>query len=126
MAVTYTQEPSELVYYPTEPERVVTRSKVYNDGEYVGFVDWTEIEDATFLLFIKVEDKYRNHAWLPYFQEALDGTWDKGKKFIMPNMDPALREVLPTIMAGQPAEYFVQSGGWYNNDGVEYYNTLGE
>jgi hypothetical protein len=29
-------------------------------------------------------------------------------------------------MSSRPAEYYVQSGGWFSNDGVEYYNTLGE
>jgi len=126
MGVTHEQEPSPLVYYPDDPSIVVHRTTVYNDGEKVGYVDWRNVEDATFLMFMLIEPAYRGHRWLPYFQEALDDSWENPHKFIMPNMDPSLREVLPNIMGSRPAEYFVKSGGWFNNDGVEYYNTLGE
>jgi hypothetical protein len=126
MGVTHTQEPSPLTYYPEDPTIKVFRSTVYNDGEEVGYVDWRNVDDATFLIFMMIQPKYREHKWLPYFQEALNHTWEYGKKFVMTEMDPALREVLPNIMQNQPAEYFLKRGGWFDNMGVEYHSTLGE
>jgi hypothetical protein len=126
MGVTYEEEISPLVYYPDDPSIVVYRTTVYDDGTKVGYVDWRNVEDATFLMFMLIEPDYRKGRWQPLFSEALDDTWENPYKFVMPNMDPALKEILPTIMSSRPAEYYVQSGGWFSNDGVEYYNTLGE